>query len=255
MNISNEYISLGVSIQDLFTDYTLTKEQFNQLNITKYSYEEFKSFQNLKNISYDDFLSKFEIIKTYGKVKYKIKVLKKENPSLVLEAHHVKDISVQYKEYNLKHGTSYKFRAEFIKNHKKEMDDRCIIVTPTEHFLIHLLAAKDLEGFYKETFYALALTSKISFRENIIQSLINLNKLREMAVELPKKVFEGRKAYTNGKITVYRKECPEGFWNGTAQKYKNHPKKTWWTNGKENILAESAPDDTFIKGVTSKERK
>ena len=249
------YKNEDLHFNDLSTDFNLTREQFDQLGITVYSYEEFNAFGNLKNISYDDFVSRFEVYPTYGTAKYRIKLLKKKNPSVNLYAHHLKDLSVQIKEYNSNHNTSYN-RREFEKYCKDSIDGRCIVVTFVEHFLVHYLAAKDLGKDYKITFYTFLRMSTFSEQENIIRQLIDKNEINAINKLQTQHIFKNKHAFTDGKITVYRDECPEGFVPGTAFKftYDRENPKHWWTNGEINLYQSNKPEgEGWTNGLNKRE--
>ena len=237
MNINKEIISSINKVSDLPTDFNLTQEQFNQFNITVYSYEEFNSFGNLRNIEYSDFLSRFRIF---------------ENPSLARkyaqenginlsekEIHHIIDVAFQIKNYNELYGTSYSDRKIFEKEHKEFIDQRCIITTFFEHLLIHYLAAKDLGGQYIIDFYYLATFKKKKYlkEESLLNYLFDVSLLRENSRKNAARSTTGKKIYTNGAVNKYFSEndsIPEGFVLGSTYDYTFNLGCKMYNNGTEN---------------------
>ena len=252
MNNNKEIISSVNKVSDLPTDFNLTREQFNQFNITVYSFEEFNAFGNLKNISYDNFLSRFKIF---------------ENPSLARkyalenkinlsekEIHHIIDVAVQIKNYNELYGTSYSDRKIFEKEHKEFIDQRCIITTFFEHLLIHYLAAKDLGGQYIIDFYYLATFKKKKYlkKESLLEYLFNISLLRENSRKNAARSITGKKIYNNGIVNKYFSDkdiIPEGFTAGTTYGGAFNLGRKMYNNGIENkFFKENEVPEGWVPG-------
>lgn len=91
---------------------------------------------NIDNITSEEFLKDRKIYLT----RYKAQC-----PGF--EAHHIIPISMQMKDYNEKHGTSFSSRKDFEKAmggvRGGVLDDRCCRLTCFEHVVMHYLLAKE----------------------------------------------------------------------------------------------------------------
>ena len=113
------------------------------------------------------------------------------------EAHHIKPVALQIKEYDDCYGTSYGQSPNGRNLFEKEVpffDDRCYRLTPFEHLLVHYFLALqyDLEkpAFYCMTNCELPLLSEID--QEYILKLENYAKLREEGHKIISEKLKGK---------------------------------------------------------------
>ena len=266
------YKKEDLHFNDLSTDFNLTREQFDQLGITVYSYEEFNAFGNLKNISYDDFVSRFEVYPTYNKARKIVSDRKKENPDYYAECHHIIEVSNQIKEFNKLNNTSYSPRdkKKFYREQKGNFDDRCIIVTSFEHILAHALLAFKYGGEYISHFYTIIQFNKIYDNKSLLGLLFEYSSLRVKALKefseshknwyknlTPEEkdiISKKHKApYENLSEEEYNELCKQrketANQPGVLEKLSKARKgKLLWNNGQIEICSDTQPGPNFVRG-------
>ena len=128
---------------------------------------------------------------------------------------------------------------------------KCNIValTPREHFFCHQLLIK----IYPSPQMYCALWS-FSRNGQLKSSSYQYEELRKIIAENCSKRFKNKPSatlgmhwYTNGKIDILEKDCPEGFKPGLT--FGAGTLQKWWTNGKENVKSEVCPNG-FWEGLT-----
>ena len=148
---------------------------------------------NFNKISLSEFLEDKKIYPTFKAAKCK-----------GYEAEHIKTVSLQMKEYNKEHGTSYTNRHIF----EKEvgiLDDRCYRLTPFEHIFVHYLKAKENE----EEIYPFEAMVRCNFQkltedeQTILQQLEEFARLREEGTRKNSKSLKGRPFKNKGKTPFF----------------------------------------------------
>ena len=116
------------------------------------------------------------------------------------EAEHIKTVSLQMKEYNKEHGTSYTNRRVF----EKEVgipDDRCYRLTPFEHIFVHYLKAKENENEIHpfETMVRCNFQKLTEDEQTILQQLEEFARLREEGTRKNSEALKGKTYKNKGK--------------------------------------------------------
>lgn len=134
---------------------------------------------NIDNITSEEFLKDRKIYLT----RYKAQC-----PGF--EAHHIIPISMQIKDYNEKHGTSFSGRKDFEKAmggvRGGVLDDRCCRLTCFEHVVTHYLLAKENKTdsvIFSNMFHSNFNKIKDQNEKEKIESLKSLSLLRSKAKE------------------------------------------------------------------------
>ena len=270
MNINNSKISSKLDLKHLSTEINLTEEQFNELHMLSYTYEEFLNLKDLNNLNLNDFLSRFEIYSSYNEAKNKIN---RDFKNQYLEIHHIEDVSIQLKKYNKEHGTSYN-RNFFKKNCAELFDDRSIIVSSFEHALCHYLNIfKGKE--YKSAFYAFVSFCEFQNNGNLLDILIQIGKNREILIDKNKETLQEKKnkmtnkdkAYDFEKRSKLQKELYANLSEEEKQKRRDNTRKALsrpetrkklsecskgqyvWNNGIVEIKTRECPSPDFVRGL------
>lgn len=225
---------------------------------------------SLEDITYDQFLEGREIYYSYYSARCE-----------GYEAHHYNPVSLQIKEYNLKHPDNPipNDRNSFMNT--PGVDNRCYRLTCFEHFIAHYLLAKenpDAEGIFNiMTFSSMSNFSK--GEKERVKQFINIAEIKEKSNQENSLNFKGKTMkeitgdpnwespwktdnpskyykyaddkrqyyfYNNGIVEKTFREnniIPEGWVKGKLIRNKYH----WYNNGNVNIFTVECPKG-FKKG-------
>lgn len=267
MNILNSNrVSSKLDLEHISTEINLTEEQFSDLHMSSFTYDEFTALKDLRNLDYDSFISRFQIYSSYKEAKNKVD---KENKGKYLEVHHIEDVAIQLKRFNESHNTSYD-RDFFRKNCEEYFDDRVIIVSSFEHVLCHYLSIfKGKE--YKANFYSFISFTSFENTGNILDILIKISQDRKTLIDKNKeaiaKIPLEEKLSTSERHSRTNKENYAKLSEEEKQRRRDNTRKALnqpevrkklsecskgqyvWNNGTIEIKCRKCPGPDFVRGV------
>lgn len=172
------------------------------------------------------------------------------------ELHHLEPIAVQLSAYNLQHPENPLTRKDFRKH--PERDQRCILLSPFDHILVHYLLAKEKEEPYLRIFYAMVRQNlpKISEKSSVtLQNLKEWTTLRETGkIKAVARTRETKNSaiWQATKGVEYRKKQSE-----RSKEKHNNLGRVYITNGTKNrmIPKDSEIPEGWRRGKTSKNSK
>ena len=265
-------VSSKLDLEHVSTEINLTEEQFTDLHMTSFTYDEFTSLKDLKNLDYDSFISRFQIYSSYKEAKNKVD---KENKGKYLEVHHIEDVAIQLKRFNESHNTSYD-RDFFRKNCEEYFDDRVIIVSSFEHVLCHYLSIfKGKE--YKSNFYSFISFTSFENTGNILDILIKISQDRKNSADKNKENIskiskEDREQIIKRRVSAFKEnyaklsEEEKQRRRDNTRKSLNRPEvrkklsdcskgQYIWNNGIIEIKCRECPGPDFVRGLLPEHKK